>query len=545
MPDAINQLPEPGGYISLFKVIVFLIFMVPWLWVSPWVYTDAKHVRTHMTAWCLTVLGAGMLGALVWLILPIYVVGLIIYVVLAASALGAYAIYRNGRVEEDERILTKAHLSAVMFGRLRGAVVQPTTRVKIYDANGKVVPEPNPESADPGRIEQYNLLQNLLYEVLWRRASEADLTPTDQQMATRLIVDGVLSDLPGLSLADGDAVIQYAKQIAGMDVEDRRRPQQGGLSVDVANKPVDIVLSIAGSTTGQRMQLRIVQEAIRQDLGELGLTDEMLADIRRLAAGTGIILVSGPPRNGVTSTLYSLLREQDAYVKQLVTLEAKVVSDLENVTQQAYGTDDKLAEMLAPAIRHDPDVIMVDKCPDEQTALLIIDAAENKLVLVGMGARDSFSALAKWVRVCGDAKAAVANLRGTLCQVLLRKICQRCRESYHPDPQLLAKANIPADKVGNFFRPPSKQPVDEKGNPIICSACQGTGYLGRTGAFELLEVTDEIRQMVVGGSTLREIKAACRKNKMLYLQEQALRKVIAGQTSVKEVLRVSQRSKKK
>ena len=106
-------------------------------------------------------------------------------------------------------------------------------------------------------------------------------------------------------IADGNAVIQYAKQIAGMDIEDRRRPQQGSLSVDVANKPVDIVLSTAGSTTGQRMQLRVVQEAIRQELGGLGLTDEMLASIRKLATGTGIILVSGPPHNGVTSTLYS------------------------------------------------------------------------------------------------------------------------------------------------------------------------------------------------------------------------------------------------
>lgn len=545
MPNVIAGLPEPGGYISLFKVIVFLIFMAPWLYFSPWVYADAKQVRTRVTAWCVAVLGAGVLGALVWLILPIYVIGLIVYVVLAASVFGAYVIHRNGRVDEDRKILTKAHLSAIMSGQLRGAVLEPITRVKVYNADGKVVPEPDPESADRGQVEQYNLLQNLLYDVLWQRASEVDLTPTDQQMAARLIVDGVLSDLPGMSLAEGDAVIQYAKQIAGMDVEDRRRPQQGKLSVDVANKPVDIVLTTAGSTTGQKMQLRIVQEAIRLDLGELGLTDEMLAYVRKLAAGTGIILVSGPPHNGVTSTLYSLLREQDAYVKQLVTLEAKVVSDIENVTQHTYGEDDKLAKMLAPAIRHDPDVIMVDKCPDEQTASLIVDAAGEKLVLVGMGARDSFSALAKWVRVCGDAKMAVANLRGALCQVLLRMICQRCREPYRPDPQLLAKANIPADKVSNFFRPPSKQPVDDKGRPIICSACQGTGYLGRTGAFELLEVTDEIRQMVVSGSTLREIKAACRKNKMLYLQEQALRKVIAGQTSVKEVLRVSQQGKKK
>lgn len=546
MPHIIAQLPDTGGYVSVAKLVLFILFTAPWLYVSPWVQKDAKYVRAPVTQWCLAVLGAGTLGAAIWLILPFYFVGLLVYLVLTASALVAYVVYRNGRVDEESKVLTRRHLSAAIARRReRAAAAEPTTRVKVYTAERKAVPEPSPDSARPGEIEKYNLMQDLLYDILWCRASEVDLSPGGEQMSVRLVVDGVVTQRPGLSLTDGETIIQHLKQLAGMDPDERRRPQQGSISVDLANRPIDILVSVAGSTSGQRMQLRVVQEAIRQDLDELGISRDVLKRVREMAAGHGIIVVSGPPKSGVTSTLYSLLRGQDAYIKQLVTLEAKVVSELENVTQHAYGPDEKLPEMLAPALRRDPDVIMVDKCPDAPTAAMLTEAAAQKLVLLGMPARDSFSALAKWVKVCGDANAAVADLRGVLCQFLLRKICVRCREAYRPDPQLLVKANIPADQVDQFYRPPSKPPVDEKGRPIICSACQGAGYFERTAAFELLEVTDEVRGLVTGGSTLREIKGACRKSGMLYLQEQALRKVIAGQTSIKEVLRVSQQGKKK
>jgi type II secretory ATPase GspE/PulE/Tfp pilus assembly ATPase PilB-like protein len=132
-----------------------------------------------------------------------------------------------------------------------------------------------------------------------------------------------------------------------------------------------------------------------------------------------------------------------------------------------------------------------------------------------------------------------------LCQILVRKLCPTCREEYRPDPQILAKANIPADKVESFYRTPTKPRLDEKGNPITCQTCQNTGYYGRIGVFELLQVTDEIRQMIAGGAALAAIKSAARKNKMLYLQEQALAKVIAGVTSIQEVIRVSQEAQAK
>ena len=117
MPHIIAQLPDTGGYVSVVKLMLFILFTAPWLYVSPWVQKDAKYVRAPMTQWCLAVLGAGTLGAVIWLILPFYFVGLLVYLVLTASALAAYVVYRNGRVDEDRKVMTRQHISAVISRR--------------------------------------------------------------------------------------------------------------------------------------------------------------------------------------------------------------------------------------------------------------------------------------------------------------------------------------------------------------------------------------------------------------------------------------------
>jgi general secretion pathway protein E len=543
MPSALAQLPEPGGYVSVAKVAVLLVLAVPWLYVAPWVYHDARRVRGQVAAWCLTVLGAGTVGLVLWIAIPVFVVGLLIYLFLTIAPLLAYVAYRNARLPTGARVLSAEHLRSV-FSSAKPRGIQPVTRLKLYNKDGRVQPEPDPQTAEPAEVEAYNLAQNLLHDVLWRRASEADLVPAGPQMRLRLVLDGVVNDTAPLEAHSGERVIQYLKPIAGLDPQERRRPQKGSLSVDLNQQQIDIMVTTTGTTSGQRMRLRVVQQAVRQDLDQLGMSGEVLERVRDLARRPGILLVSGPPRSGVTSTLYSLLRDQDAYIKQIVTVEQRVDLDLENVTQHPCERDEEFADTLAPVLRLDPDVVMVARCPDAAGAELITEAAGEKTFFVGMVARDAFSALAKWVRRRGDAPAAVEHLSGVLCQILLRKLCPQCREPYRPDRQLLAKANLPVDRIRNFYRPPVRPPTDEKGQAIVCSQCQGTGYYERTAAFELLVITDEIRRLVTSGATLRDIKAAARKTKMLYLQEEALRKVIAGETSVQEVLRVSQQGKK-
>ncbi len=529
-----------GSYMSIFKILGMLVLLVPWACAAPWVHKDSEHVRAPKGLWGSVMLGVGAGAFLIWMLVPLYLAGLLLYVVAVAFVLISYLAYRNGRVPEEQKI----RLSTLLQPKHKRPHVKVMTKLKVYGPNNQAVIPPGEEGGDDASVVAYNLTQGLLYDILWHRASEADLAPAGQQGRVRFVIDGVATERPSMSLGESETIIQYLKGIAMMNVEERRRPQKGQITVDIAGSPIEIDLTVAGKTTGQHTHFRIVQEFVQTKLDMLGISGDLLKRLRTLnQAKRGLFIVSGRPGSGVTSTLYSLLREQDAFIKQLATLESRVDIDLENITQHAYGEASDLSEALASVLRRDPDVVMVDRCKDAEGAQRICAAAQEKFILLGVQAPDSFTALAKWVKVCGDPKAAMQSLIGCMCQILIRSLCPTCREPYKPDSQLLAKANIPADRIDVFFRPPTKQLVDEKGRPYTCHACQGSGYVGRTAAFELLDITKELRQLIVSGGSLSQIKAAARKNRMLYLQEQALRKVMAGETSVQEVIRVSQHKK--
>jgi type II secretory ATPase GspE/PulE/Tfp pilus assembly ATPase PilB-like protein len=542
MVNVLGDIPPVGGYISLPKVIVMLVLIVPWLAASPWVHKDSRKVRAPQSVWSMALLADGVAGVVIWLLAPYFVLGLLFYLVLVGGTLGAYVVYRNGRVEQEEKVLTTEHLRRVFSWKKRKPF-EVVMRVKLYGSDEKVALPPDP-IAEPERARDYMSVQNLLHDILWYRASEAELTPAGPQARIRFIVDGVVEDRPPIPLSEGDAIIQYLKPISGMNDQERRRPQKGTISVDLADKPIDMELVTAGTTGGQRMQFRILQEFVQTHLDGLGLRQRVLGRVRELIKQPGLVLVAAKPGNGLTSTLYSLLREQDAYTKQIVSLESSARLELENIHQVVYGDGSRLAADLVAATKRDPDVLMVDQCPDSQTAELIRGLAVDKPVLLGVQAPDAFNALARWVKVCGDPAAAIAGLRAILAQVLIRKLCPTCRESYSPDPKMLAKANISPQRVDKFYQPPSEPKTDGQGNILACPTCHGSGYMGRTGVFELLEINDEVRQLVGGGGTLSQVRSACRKNKMLYLQEEALEKVIATLTSIKEVMRVTQPEKK-
>ncbi len=539
-------LPPLGGYVSLVKVVFMLLLIAPWLMVLPWIHRDVARVRGSQTQWMLTVSLAGLVGLAAWLLLPLYIAGMAVYLVLVVAVVAGYVVWRDARVGPGQKLVSVIRARGFMM-KGKGVTIDVVERVKVYDDRNVLISPPDPETDSVVVCETYNKVQSFLSSMLINRASEADISPGSQQAAVvRFIVDGVLSVQPAMTLVDSDMLIQAIKPLAGLDAAERRRPQEGVLSLDFAGKPIEIGVTTTGSTGGQRMQFRAMHEALRTKLDELGMTEKILRSAKAMCSlDSGLIIVSGRIGSGVTSTLYSLIRCMDAYTKRLVTLEARTAADMENVTQTVYGEAKNLPAALTAAIRRDPDVILVDACPDSETAGLIADAAASKLVVLGLGAVDTFTAMALWIKACGDAGKAMAHLRGVFCQALIRNLCPACRQPYRPDPEFLAKANMASSQIERFYRAPAAGRVDEEGNPIICPSCQGTGYIGRVGVFELLQMTDEIRQLVVEQAQLAQIKAACRKNSMQYLQENALAKVIDGMTSIQEVIRVTQQGKKK
>jgi type II secretory ATPase GspE/PulE/Tfp pilus assembly ATPase PilB-like protein len=181
---------------------------------------------------------------------------------------------------------------------------------------------------------------------------------------------------------------------------------------------------------------------------------------------------------------------------------------------------------------------MVADCPDRDTARLIaMAAADRKRIYLGMSAKSCLESLKRYMTLVGDHELAAKPLRALISQRLVRILCENCREPYKPDPEMLRKANLPADRIEAFYKAVGTVP-DKDGNPVTCPICQGTGYVGRTGVFELLVITDEMREALSRGE-LAKVKTIARKSKppMLYLQEEGLRKVMSGTTSMKEFLR--------
>ena len=279
-------------------------------------------------------------------------------------------------------------------------------------------------------------------------------------------------------------------------------------------------------------------------MDDLRLPAEDLKRIQTLAQEkSGLVVVTGGRDSGTTTTLYALLKSHDAYVQHIHSIETRPMTELENVTQHrpklTHGKVD-IAGTLRSVLRGDPGVVLVEPATDAPTLQMLLQAAQGRRkAYAGMSCTGAFTALAEVMTLAGDPELVARSLKGLIAQKLLRKLCPSCREAYPPDAQLLKRLNLPVEKIKQFYRPPSKPLVDEKGKPIICSTCGGTGYFGRVGAFEVLMITDEIRDLIKQDAGISQIRAACRKKRILYLQEQALRRAIEGLTSVNEVVRIS------
>ena len=248
-----------GGYFSILKILVMLVVPAPVLILGPKIHRDAGLVHASQGPWCTALLLSAIVGLLLWLLLPFYIVGLIFYVVLTTGVMFAYVAYRNSRVPVAAKILTADHIREVMTRGKRRKRLEVHTKLKVYRGGNKMIMPPTPENNTEEEIRAYNSSQELLYDMVWKRASEADITPVGQEARVRYVIDGVIQEQPSLELAESEEIIEYLKPMGNMDPEERRRPQEGLVSVDLASKPIDIEMTATGTTGGQRMQFRIVQ----------------------------------------------------------------------------------------------------------------------------------------------------------------------------------------------------------------------------------------------------------------------------------------------
>ncbi len=534
---------EYGGYISIVKFLIFLFLFFPGLLLLSWVYRDAKAVGTKEIMWTAVVFGAVALSAIVWLIMPVFIIGLLFYLIAVSATSVSYVIHRNARVPEFERVLTVEHIKGLFASQEQKL---DTLRDFIFiTANNNEVPVPEPKTPD---FFGYKTAYEILNDAIWRRASDIVFSSTPQNYNVVYYVDGAALKQPAVAKDQMEYFSRFLKNLADLDPEEKRKPQKGNFRIHKNKENIDWEIATAGSTAGEQIRLKQMTQQSITRLTEISLMPEQYEQLNKIhEAKKGLFIITGPKKSGITSTFYALIRNHDPFLYSISTLERRPSADLPNITQNIFTLSDTgtttYAKRLQALVRMEPDIVGVADCTDSETAQIACTAArDGKIVYVTLEADDVIRAIGKWIKLVGSRNLAADTLLGVSSQRLLRKLCEECKQAYEPNKELLRKFNIPAEKAKVLYRP-GKVQYGKRGKPSTCRHCQGTGFVGRMGVFEIIIMNDELKNVIRQSKSLSEISTQFRRAKMLYLQEQALRRVLAGTTAINEMVRVLSSSK--
>ena len=542
----IAVVPEPGLYTNPVKIAIVVVLLLVWAAAAQWTDRDTGVVKTRREHWNMIVLSGGLVAFLVLLVLPwaggLFSVGLLTWLLIAGAPLLGYLVHRNGRVTPSARVLTPGHVKRLLGKGEKKSTSAKGVRVQITDHAGKFV-EP-PDDAEGAR--EFDAVQEFLDDLLTRRASDAEMVAGKERYRVVFKIDGVASEnSDGLPAENGERVFRFLKRVAGLNVDEIRRPQSGKIKAGLLSQegePGFTEVHTSGTMQGERMRLHVQSGPVLKRLPELGLPPPRIEALTQvLAKQKGLFALTAPSGHGLTTTQYAILKSHDAYINNIHSIERRPLFDLDNVTQQRFegeNSDLNYARVLQSVLRREPDIVLIDQCDDQETAKIAARAAaEDRKIYMGLQAKDCFDGLQRLLQWIDDRAMAAQALLGIMNQRLIRLLCTECREAFRPDPGTLKKLNLPADKIERFYRPPTEPKTDRRGRPVVCSHCQGSGYFGRTGVFELMVIDASITKLIQENAPVERIKAQCRKNKMYYLQEEGLLKVIDGTTSMNEVLR--------
>jgi type II secretory ATPase GspE/PulE/Tfp pilus assembly ATPase PilB-like protein len=539
MPSDLIAAVEYGGYISLWKLLLFSLAVFGWAPLVHWVFTDSQAVRTNAFTWTVAVVIGGAVALFLWLLIPVFFVGLLLYLIVLGGTAMAYITHRNSRVADFEKILSADHLRG-LFVNQEKKIEKVSHGLTFITANGNEVPLPEPKTRE---LEGFIITCDLIDDAVWNRADVARLVPQKDEYAVVYEIDGAPTKQDSKTREEVDNFTYYIKQLACLDVEEKRKPQRGPFKTVLPDgEQVEWEVRTSGSTAGEQIRIERISGIASLQIEDLGLNENQIKSISSLRdIKSGLILISGIKKSGLTTTFYTLLGNHDPFLNNINTLERQVSAQLQNITQFTYTLSDTgtttFARRFQSILRKGPDIVGVSDCDEAQTAQLACAAAnDGRVVYVVMAAESVNEAITKWLKYVGNNALVADTLTAVINQRLVRKLCPDCRQSYQPNPALFKKFNISPDEAGTFYRP-GEIAYDKHGRAIACENCQGTGFFGRIGLFETIRVDDKLKEVIRKAKSVKEITSAVRRSGMLYMQEQSIKKVAAGITSINEVIR--------
>jgi general secretion pathway protein E len=390
------------------------------------------------------------------------------------------------------------------------------------------------ESDDAAPI--IKLVNGLLSQAVKDRASDIHIEPFERELMVRFRVDGMMYDVLSPPQRIQPAVTSRVKIMAGLNIAEKRLPQDGRIRLRVAGRDIDIRVSSIPTAFGERIVLRLLDRAqalVDVTLDRLGFAGDTLRKLDRLIRQShGIILATGPTGSGKSTTLYACLTRINSPEKNIITIEDPIEYQLHGVGQMQVNPKIELtfATGLRSILRQDPDVIMVGEIRDGETAEIAIQAAlTGHLVFSTLHTNDSFGAVTRLVEMEIEPFLVSSSILATLAQRLIRKLCPECREAYTPSEAELARIGLkPGDVSSEIYRPRG------------CKSCRNSGYKGRTAISELMMMDDDVRALVMQRADASMLRRACVAKGMKLLRQDGTDRVLDGTTSIEELLRVTQ-----
>ncbi len=373
-------------------------------------------------------------------------------------------------------------------------------------------------------------LDLLIAQAVQDRASDVHLEPQEDRLRIRYRIDGILHDMFSLPLTGHAPLVSRVKILAGMNIAEQRRSQDGQFSIEVGDRAVDIRAATMETAYGERVALRILDKSLSLfTLPELGFLADALKKYRAMLNNPfGLILVGGPTGSGKTTTLYASINQLDANERNILTIEEPIEYRFMDINQTQVNSKAGItfASGLRAIMRHDPDIILVGEIRDKDTASTAVQAAlTGHLVLSSIHANDAVSVLFRLIDLGVEPYLISSTLVGIVAQRMVRRICSHCRAPSQPSvEEQIAYEEEMKEQSTTFY------------SGAGCNLCANTGYRGRTGLFELLVMSEKIRRMLLSNTSAGDIKAEALKEGMVTMKRDGMLKVKEGITSVSEVL---------
>src|SRR5690554_6668089 len=397
------------------------------------------------------------------------------------------------------------------------------------------------DAADDDEAPVIRFVNSLFVQAVRERASDIHVEPGEKELTVRFRIDGVLKEIAHPPRRFMSSILTRIKIMAGLDIAEKRLPQDGRIRIKMAGKDIDIRVATAPAIHGERITMRLLDKsAVLLDVRDIGLSSQNQELLLKLVhRPNGIILVTGPTGSGKTTTLYSALTEINQPDKNILTIEDPVEYQLEGISQMQVNAKIKLdfATGLRSYLRHDPDVIMVGEIRDVETAEMAIQASlTGHLVFSTLHTNDAAGAFTRLIDMGVEPFLVSSTVICSLAQRLVRRLCGECKEAYHPTAEELMEVGLTPAVVaertgGHLFRP---------GEDAECPNCLGLGYKGRMGIYEIMRVEDEVRRLVMNRADASTIKREAARQGMRSLRDDGALKILAGSTTIEEVMRVTQ-----